>query len=64
MEQIFSYQSNSEQLIKLKVTYFPHISKNSGESASIESNMAQKTIEEDYTKYKSLLMYLKDIEHK
>ena len=63
MEKIFSYEFNIEQLITLKVTYFPTNSKISGESASIQNNMAQKLIEEGYTKYKSLLMYLKDIEH-
>ena len=35
MEKIFSYQFNIEQLITLKVTYFPTNSKISGESASI-----------------------------
>ena len=35
MEKIFSYLFNIEQLITLKVTYFPPNFKISGESASI-----------------------------
>ena len=41
MEKNFLILINMEQLITLKVTYLPTNSKISGESASIESNMAQ-----------------------
>ena len=60
----FTYWSNNEQLITLKVTYFPTNRHTSGESASLWSKMDQVLYKKNYTKYKSLLMYLKDIEHK
>ena len=54
----------NEQLITLKVTYFPTKNQISGESASIWSNIIHNYIREDYTKYKLLPMYLKNMKHK